>query len=419
MSAEKPTQTNADEATVRIDLVAPPPQPDHPNPARNPDFRPNPARAIYVQGKVDQALLDRLTPQIISLQHESRDPITAYIDSPGGSTGIANSLLRLLRATDQEGSKSCRLITIATSMAASAAADLLAAGDYACAYTHSTIIYHGTSRSVPHEMVNLQDAFSLTQMIKAGNDRYAMTLANESIGRFVFRYLIERGNFPGYRTSQGKPNLKDLDCFIGLTSDQLSTDARSVLTRSKDRHHRYRVLLSRAVKKARRTKSFTNPTRLADSEAALLKGIIDFEMSENKADSWSFERGGMTQLSDDFFLLMEYMGTYEHETLRRTCERWGEYFLTQASREELEQIQDESPRDSRRKEIIKEHIRPIWLLLVALCHALQEGENELSAADAYWLGLIDEVIGIDHLFSVRMLVEGMSGALGPPKQAES
>jgi enoyl-CoA hydratase/carnithine racemase len=39
-----------------------------------------------------------------------------------------------------------------------------------------------------------------------------------------------------------------------------------------------------------------------------------------------------------------------------------------------------------------------------LCHALQEGENELTAKDAYWLGLIDEVIGED-LYTIRDLME--------------
>jgi len=31
----------------------------------------------------------------------------------------------------------------------------------------------------------------------------------------------------------------------------------------------------------------------------------------------------------------------------------------------------------------------------ALCHALQEEENPMTALDAFWLGLIDEVIGED------------------------
>jgi hypothetical protein len=39
-----------------------------------------------------------------------------------------------------------------------------------------------------------------------------------------------------------------------------------------------------------------------------------------------------------------------------------------------------------------------------LCHALQEGENELTATDAYWLGLVDEVVG-KNLLSARSFEE--------------
>jgi len=40
-----------------------------------------------------------------------------------------------------------------------------------------------------------------------------------------------------------------------------------------------------------------------------------------------------------------------------------------------------------------------------MCHALQEGENQLTATDAYWLGLVDEVIGVKELMSLRMIEE--------------
>ncbi len=42
---------------------------------------------------------------------------------------------------------------------------------------------------------------------------------------------------------------------------------------------------------------------------------------------------------------------------------------------------------------------------MALCHVLQQGDNHLSAIDAFWLGLIDEVIGIQGLPSLRILTE--------------
>ena len=90
----------------------------------DPNFRPNPARAIFVLGLIDQPLIERLTPQIVTLCSQNREPITVYIDSRGGSVASAESILRLLQSTDQDGASPCRLITVVTGHAASAAADL-------------------------------------------------------------------------------------------------------------------------------------------------------------------------------------------------------------------------------------------------------------------------------------------------------
>jgi len=109
-------------------------------------FRPDPSRAIYVSGEINQALVDRLTPIIHSLRAASSDPITAYVDSVGGVPYNSVLIQHLIKTPDQDGN-SCRLITVATGLAASAAADLLTTGDYAIAYTNAVLLYHGTRRS--------------------------------------------------------------------------------------------------------------------------------------------------------------------------------------------------------------------------------------------------------------------------------
>jgi hypothetical protein len=46
----------------------------------------------------------------------------------------------------------------------------------------------------------------------------------------------------------------------------------------------------------------------------------------------------------------------------------------------------------------------LWHFVYALCKRLQQSENRLSACDAYWLGIVDEVLGTD-LSCVREMVE--------------
>jgi hypothetical protein len=58
----------------------------------------------------------------------------------------------------------------------------------------------------------------------------------------------------------------------------------------------------------------------------------------------------------------------------------------------------------------------MWSFFVALCHALQEGENDVTAKDAYWLGLVDEVLGEAELPSMRVVAEYKED---PPEKKEN
>jgi ATP-dependent protease ClpP protease subunit len=48
------------------------------------EFSPNPARGVYICGTIDQDLVDRLTPQILTLRAASSDAISVFVDSRGG-----------------------------------------------------------------------------------------------------------------------------------------------------------------------------------------------------------------------------------------------------------------------------------------------------------------------------------------------
>jgi len=96
-----------------------------------------------VTGHINQELVYALTPQILRLLHESRDPISVYINSPGGVVANATEILRLLQNPGMDSASACRIITIVTSLAASSAAILLTHGDYAIAYPKSIIHFHG------------------------------------------------------------------------------------------------------------------------------------------------------------------------------------------------------------------------------------------------------------------------------------
>ena len=153
----------------------------------NPDYRENPLRAIFLVGEINQQLVNKLTPEILRLRHESDSPITVYVDSIGGSVYSAELIRNLIKAQKQNGT-TIRLVTVATGMAASAAADFLILGDYPIVYPHTRIIYHGTRRTAPDELT-VETASSIIQNLRQTNERFAARLARVVFKRFVSRII--------------------------------------------------------------------------------------------------------------------------------------------------------------------------------------------------------------------------------------
>jgi len=115
----------------------------------DPDFTPNPDRAIWIEGRIEEALLERLQPEISELTAQSREPITVFINSHGGMQNVAGSILDALRRTTPDDARVSRIITVAAPMAQSAAANLLSAGDWAVALPESSLLYHGCRCPLP------------------------------------------------------------------------------------------------------------------------------------------------------------------------------------------------------------------------------------------------------------------------------
>ena len=338
-----------------------------------------------------------------------------FIDSRGGSTLHAEIIRRLLTAPDQNGSPACRIITAVTGRAASAAADLLSFGDYAVAYPESSVFYHGVRYTVD-DPITLERASEYGESLRYRNDLFAMSLARRCVSRFVFRYAMSQHLFQDYRNRSGNQVLQDLQCFEGVVSEKLSTSASKALGQARKRYDHYQYLVNRVLARAAKFKKFRQPKRAADFEEVILREVIGAVAARNKDGLWTFQGdGGLLQLNDDFLLLLEYMSCYDGNDLQRACGRWGTFFLSLQQQAELKGIEDETARQKKKLEMLKEPIRPLWLFFVALCHALQEGEeNDLTATDAAWLGLIDEVIGSNEPVSVRSLMEWEPDPAPPP-----
>src|SRR5215831_10305942 len=156
-------------------------------PTHDKDYRENFTRSLFLTGKITQETPYALSPRIKELRAASGDPITLYIDSRGGSSAVAEGIRFLIKAPDQDGRR-CRLITVAIGTAASAAADLLALGDYAIAEPQAEILYHG-SRLAYEQVLTFEGATSVVANLQEANERLALRLARSSFRRIIWRVV--------------------------------------------------------------------------------------------------------------------------------------------------------------------------------------------------------------------------------------
>jgi ATP-dependent protease ClpP protease subunit len=384
----------------------------------NPKYRPDPNRAIYIDGEFNDAMLSRHSPQILKLQRLNRNPISVFVlSSPGGNTTILQRFLETLRLPDQDGAGVCHIITVVTNKAQSSAADLISSGDYAIAFPGSTLLYHGTR--IPGLLPALQPLTAertsvLSHILRLTNDAYAMDLARKSEKRFLLRFMTARMDFAEIRAKSATP-LSDLDCFLQVLSAALSGNANKVLKKSKERYDRYSPLL---------TKFLSHPSvrkiHPAKEEAQRLKSIVDFEFDANKNDAgWSYkDGGGLSKVLEDFFLVAEYLENQRSERLKSWCISVGKNSLSPEDQQAIDKIADVDKRNEQLVQKVQPIIEPIWMFFVALCHALQEDDNEITANDAFWFGLVDEVWGNTSVITGRWFAEFTPDPVTPAPQEQ-
>ena len=158
-----------------------------------PSYRENPDRSIFIDAVINQDLVRALTPTILRLKKASSEPITVYIDSVGGNTRQADTLQNLLRAENAD-EETCEIITVVTGIAASAAADFLASGNYAIGYPNSIVHFHGTRHNGVEELTMEVAAFT-AKALRDYNDIVALELSKHVIERSIFVFLNLRDSF--------------------------------------------------------------------------------------------------------------------------------------------------------------------------------------------------------------------------------
>jgi hypothetical protein len=356
-------------------------KPDH-------NFRPNPDRGVNVFGEFSDALTATVVPKILQWRQAGTLPITVYINSPGGDTRCLDTIHNTLKTNDPDGKRSW-IITVVVGMANSAAATLLALGDYVIAYPDATIHFHGVRFSQDDD-ITMEKAAGMAAWLQAKNDATAIRLAGAFLTRLVVLYDQLKPKFAEAKESNPEC-ISDVECFAQCIYRKLTPAGQRVVERAVSRWRSIEQLSEAVFKKVNKLKT-EDSLRI---EAAILSEIVNFEIKQHKGTQWSLDSDGIAQVVEDYNILRDYHAGEYQKFVKRVIQRFAFTFLSEDERKEAQTL-DAKPEADKSEWLmpkIKERIRPFVYFTVSLCRYLHERENSFTARDAYWLGAVDEVYG--------------------------
>jgi len=351
-------------------------------------LRENPERAVFLNQSIGRELYNEVFPKIINLQNSSSEPICIYLDSFGGSVGFAEKLRELLKRPNQDG-ESCFVISVVPSIAASAAADLTILSDYAIAYPEAIIHCHGSSlgdNALTEE--NIKDR---EEHLKLMNREHAVKLASQVCIRIARRlsdvvpkeegYDIEDLITKYYKSCLGKLS-KQAKEFVEATLE--SWESRRALT--------------------------TLMKEVGDDEYGYAKFAIDSLGQFTKEDS--IIKGINSNIVDIIEHVKSVIERYQvwvsiadNGITPKMVDNASIWLLSKDEFAHVETLKDDGAVNKFVIEKSLPYVKGVWLYAFHFCDCLHKGENRFTSIDAFHLGLIDEVCGMDDSLPSYRLVE--------------
>jgi ATP-dependent protease ClpP protease subunit len=344
------------------------------------DFTPNPDRAIWIDGEINKAMEKRLRPEILELTAGSRAPITVFINSRGGNLAVSHRILDLLRPTGEAGESPCRIITVAGSTAQSMAADILSAGDFAIADPGSKLLYHESRISLPQDLT-ADYASAVGELLKICNRSAAASFLDNLADRLLFLISAFGPEVEAHRTNANDRTLTDLECFQAVLFQKVSPTAQKVLIRASFHWNRRCGLIAHFEEELAKARL---SSETADVERIMLDTATAFEYETNGTDrEWSLRKRGLSNINEHFFFLDAHFRETNGVQFATLSGRWAHRIL---AKDDLDALSAEE-----KAEKFRAFFLPFWSFFVAIRRALHQAENELTAMDALFLGLIDTV----------------------------
>jgi len=399
-------------------------------------------RAIHIDKIIDDALIKELTPIILQMKQENAEPITVGIDSFGGNIAAVESLLGLLRSPDQDGNV-ISIYTASTNRAYSAAASLLAFGDYAVAFPHSRILYHDVRYS-GIEDVTPSKALQTARELERGNVAFSLKLADHIRRRLIWVYIQLWSSFADARKQYASFAKKFDDSFsevltreanekIDLVGFSLALFRKLTSPANNEIAIRALYLLDSWMQIEKIERRLSAKAQNGNMSVDVFKGINELVteirrmedgsektttmpepepsvgMDENTRKdikllievlarryvtdkNLSLSNNGLDKIAEDFSFIKDINDDQHLSTITNLMIEHDYIFFDRSISKELQEATDKDARDKILAPVYPE-ARMLWYYMVLICRCLCQGDHLITPRDAQLLGLVDEVLG--------------------------
>jgi len=350
--------------------------------------RPGPARTVKISGPLTVAAARRAIVAIRRLAKVSAEPIALDIHSGGGEVEAFYQLTGVMENLRVNGEK-CKVFTLARNTR-SAATYLLLAGHHAFALPQAQLGLHGTRGALPknRQLLTRETTLALAMRLDRENRSVARILAKRIIFRIAARQHELR---PTNARSSTQTPLASMEKLTSQIARRLTSDgARRLLHESFERLKLVFALSASFPTQTQAAASHNLPRR----EARVFQATIAYELAANPGGAWRLDATAGAELLMDYLLAKDFLPGDHLKLARRIARRFGPDFLNGPATRVYTRLQRRNPAKAE-EYLIKTalpHALGLWYFTMTLCHRLLAGACEFSAPDAYWLGLVDEVL---------------------------
>jgi hypothetical protein len=368
-----------------------------------------------IGGPIDDDLAVEVTPRILELKALPEKPVILLVDSPGGRIDRTAQLMDLLFLEDRRGKRS-PVLAVVTGHAQSAAADLVTAADFAAAFPRSTILCHGL-RYFETELTeegSLEHGTNLNRL----NAETAKWLAARIFRRMLDTYRRVEPQFGAIAGIAGRytevlgvtwsSDVVDIGRLAAAIWRELPAGLDEIVDRAVGSMGSVSFLRREIGGDAKGIPAYLDENirkATAERQADLRHGfrvltaLLGSRIDADPEFELDFET--LVDVASEFTYYVESTSPqFEDEQLFATLDD-AELFFGPKDLEDVTKIaergDDNSPFELKRfDEIVArayQRAEPLWAFSLGLARVFQHEEIELDPVSAWWLGLIDHVLG--------------------------